>query len=194
MTPVTSACALTTDSFLDLLPVIRRHAQKAFRSQHCERRHDLVQEVIAASFVAFSRLLERGLSHLAFPSALARFGIRRTCVGRRVGTPTNQNDVMSPAARRFWGLTVQQSAPLDTIGGWHESVVEDTQTPVPDQAAFRIDFPDWLSRLDDRDRRIAETLSSGETTSDVAKKFQLSAARISQLRGAFRNSWMTYQG
>jgi len=40
--------------------------------------------------------------------------------------------------------------------------VEDYQTPVPDQVCFRIDFPEWLSRLPNRDRRVAEALANGE--------------------------------
>ena len=194
MTTTAPACALTTNSFLDLLPTIRSHAQRAFRKHHAERRHEFVQEVIASAFVAFARLLERGRCHLVFPAVLARFGIRRVYSGRRVGTPTNQNDVMSPAAHRFWGLTVKQSDPPNELGGWHEAIVEDTQTPVLDQVCFRVDFPEWLSRLTKRDRQIAEALGGGTTTGEVARAFQLSAARISQLRRALHESWLEYQG
>ena len=194
MTTAAPACALTTNSFLDLLPTIRSHARRAFRNHHTERRHEFVQEVIASAFVAFARLLEQGRCHLAFPAVLARFGIRRVYSGRRVGTPTNQNDVMSPAAQRFWGLTVKQSDLPNEDGGWHEAFVEDMQTPVPDQVCFRVDFPDWLSRLTERDRQIAEALGGGATTGEVAKAFQLSAARISQLRRVLHDSWLVFQG
>lgn len=184
---------LSTNRFLDLLPTIQRHARRAFRKHHAEQRHDFIQEAIAAAFVSFHRLLERGREQLAFPAALARFAIRRVYSGRRIGTDTNRNDVLSPAAWRQRGLTVQQSDPLDEVNGWNETFVEDTQTPVPDQVCFRIDFPDWLSSLSDRDRQIAEALGGGAMTRDAAREFGLSPARVSQLRQELRDSWSTFQ-
>ena len=54
--------------------------------------------------------------------------------------------------------------------------MQDTRTaPVPEIVTFRCDFADWLKRLNRRDRRIAETLALGNRTSDVAKRFNVSA-------------------
>ena len=36
-----------------------------------------------------------------------------------------------------------------------EAIVEDPRTPVPDQVAFRIDFPKWLDGMPRRNRKIA---------------------------------------
>ena len=71
----------------------------------------------------------------------------------------------------------------------YEAVVEDYRTPVPDQAAFRCDFPQWLKTLTRRDRKIAETLASGEGTTQTAKRFKLSLGRISQLRRELHDAW-----
>jgi FixJ family two-component response regulator len=73
-------------------------------------------------------------------------------------------------------------------------VIEDHRTPVPDQAAFRIDFPTWLGLLSNRDRRIAEELAMGQATSQVAQELGITSARISQKRQELRASWQVFQG
>jgi hypothetical protein len=74
------------------------------------------------------------------------------------------------------------------------AVVEDPHTPVFDQVCFRVDFPAWLDRLSRRNRRIAEYLALGNPTCAVAKRFHISAGRISQLRREFYNSWQNFCG
>ena len=63
---------------------------------------------------------------------------------------------------------------------------------MPDTVAFRVDFADWLQSLRRRDRCIAESLSLGHTTSDVAKRFKVSAGRVSQLRRELAKSWKDF--
>jgi FixJ family two-component response regulator len=58
----------------------------------------------------------------------------------------------------------------------------------------RLDFDSWLSTLSNRDRRLAEKLAFGETTGAVARKFRISAARVSQLRGELCASWHRFVG
>ena len=52
----------------------------------------------------------------------------------------------------------------------------------------------WFRVLPRRRRKIALMLASGETTSEAAKKFGVTAARISQLRLWLRESWDAFQG
>ncbi len=52
----------------------------------------------------------------------------------------------------------------------------------PVGAGFRIDFPEWLSRLSSRDRRIAESLSIGNSTQAVAQAFRVSPGRIAEVK------------
>ena len=58
----------------------------------------------------------------------------------------------------------------------------------------RIDFSDWLDSLKRRDRRVAEFLATGETTTVAARKFKVSAGRISQLRKELAQSWRRFVG
>lgn len=59
---------------------------------------------------------------------------------------------------------------------------------------FRIDFADWLKTLTPRERRLIKDMVNGERTKDLADKFDLSAARISQMRREFREGWERYCG
>ena len=66
----------------------------------------------------------------------------------------------------------------------------DSKSMRPDDlAASRIDFADFLASLDQRDRQVAETLATSETTSHTVKLFGLTRGRISQLRREFKQDW-----
>jgi hypothetical protein len=65
---------------------------------------------------------------------------------------------------------------------------------VPDQVHFRIEFPRWLGAQTNRNRQIAETLALGYSTSEVAGKFNLSPARVSQIRRELYDSWNEFTG
>jgi hypothetical protein len=66
--------------------------------------------------------------------------------------------------------------------------------PVPDIMSFRVNFSDWLHRLARRDRRIAESLALGNRTGEVVGWFNVTAARISQLRRELARSWRAFRG
>ena len=81
------------EQFLALLSLIKEQARFAFRDQPFDRRQELVAEVIANAFVAFKRLVERGLSDMVYATPLAQYAIRQVRGGRRVGTKLNVRDV-----------------------------------------------------------------------------------------------------
>jgi hypothetical protein len=185
---VTSAAEPTWHAaFLQMLPKIRRTAECAFRKVHPELRDELIQEVVANAVVTYSRLVELGKQHRGFPSALGRFGVYQTRAGRRVGNRLHGRDVMSDYARRRLGFHVNR---LDLFSDedetWQEIVVEDSRASPAEIAACRLDFSDWLGRLPRLRRKMALALASGETTADAAKKFGVSASRISQIRNRIR--------
>ena len=183
------------EGFLALMPRIRTCALVAFRHLGAEAREDAVAEIVANAYAAYVRLVARGKADLAYPTVLARFAINQFHAGRRVGSRFTIRDVMSKAAQRRHSFVVGRLDRFhEATGEWIEAVVEDTTTPVPDQAAFRCDFPAWLRNQKRRNRRIAEALSLGHTTADVARRFRVSAGRVSQLRGELHDSWLAFHG
>ena len=177
--------------YMEMLPTIRRTAQIAFRKVCPELRQELIQEVIANSLLAFTRLAKLGREDLAFPAPLARFAVAQVRVGRRVGSRLRIGDVLSNYAQHQKGFQVER---LDHFDGeencWQEIVVEDKRATPAEIAACRIDFAEWIGRLPSRMREIALILATGESTKTAAKRFAVSPARISQLRREFeRRGW-----
>ncbi len=183
------------ERFLDMLPLIRSQARRAFCRLRPELKQELVQEVIANAFVAFVALVRRGKADIAYATPLANYAIRQALAGRRVGAKTNCRDVSSVVAQRRWGFTLEN---LSWNGSganiWSEILADDTLTPVGDQVAFRLDFRAWWGTLNRRDRRLARFLALGNTASEAAQRFCVSNPRISQLRSELQVSWQAFQG
>ncbi len=181
--------------FLGMLPAIRHSAQIAFRKLPLELLHELIEEVVANSYVAFARPVERGQADRALASPLARYAIAQVRVGRRVGSRLRIGDALSTYAQYRKQFFVER---LDHFseekGCWGEILVEDKRATPADVAAWRIDFAEWLRRLTAHLRKIALALAAGETTSAAARMFGVSPARISQIRELLRKSWDAFQG
>ena len=182
-------------AFLRMLPAIRKQARSAFGHLDPEARGEAVQEATASATVAFKRLWDRGKADRAYPSALARYGIQRVKVGRRVGTRQNVRDVSSEYCQIEKRLVMQRLDYYDRQqDGWREVLIEDRRAGPAETAASRIDFPAWLKTLRRRNRQIAWRLALGETTRHVARWFNLSTGRISQMRRELEQSWRAFHG
>jgi DNA-directed RNA polymerase specialized sigma24 family protein len=172
-----------------ILPKVERHARFAFRwLTNPADQEDAIQETIALCWAWASRLATQGKDAAQFAWALANFASRRVMVGRRLCGRENADDVYSPAAQRRHGFRLEEAVT------WREALVDNTQTPPPDAAAFRLDFPQWLAEWAQRDRDIIEQLMLGERTSRLARKLGTSEGRVSQLRRKYQESWQHFHG
>ncbi len=183
--------------FLAALPAIERRARFAFRDVRCwHRKEEAVQEAVALCWCWFRRLIEKGKDPSAFPVTLAGFASRQVKCGRGVCGKERIKDALSPSAQQQRGFTVSPIPSFSTLSDnpLQEALIDNTQSPVPDQVIFRLDFPAWLLTLSDRDSRIVEEMMLGAKTSDLAEKFKVSPARISQLRRELFQSWSTFSG
>jgi hypothetical protein len=182
-------------AFMAMAPAIESHAKIAFGYLDAEARDEAIQEIICNACCAYARLVELGKTNLAYPSALARFGVAQTREGRKVGGRLNIRDVSSVHCQREKGITVE---PLDKFdreeGAWQEVLVEDKHAGPAEVAAIRIDFSAWLHGLPRRLRKVATFLGSGETTTTAAERFHLSPGRISQIRKELHAAWHRFQG
>jgi hypothetical protein len=182
------------DKFLDMLPSIRRQATHAFRSALPDAREELIAEVVANAFHGYCRLVQRGKTDLAFATPLAQFAIRRVRSCRFLGGRQRPRDVMVAHDQTAGRTFVER---LDHFnreeGQWREIVVEDHRAGPAEIAACRIDFASWLRLLPIRRRKVALTLARGDSTSEAAKKFGVTPARVSQLRLWLKESWERFQ-
>jgi hypothetical protein len=144
--------------------------------------------------IAFRRLVELDKVDIAYPTVLARYAVARYKVGRRVGSPLNCHDVLSPYARHKNRIRVGhlwQHACCQ--GGWNEILVEDKNAGPAEVASYRIDFAAWFAGLTPRQRTISNLLVAGETATSIAKQYGVTRGRISQIRKQLRESWEEFQ-
>jgi hypothetical protein len=180
---------------LQLLPAITAYARFAFRHFKPEARAEAVAEVVANACQAFARLVQLKKTDIAYAAPLARYGVRQTLDGRKVGGHLNVKDISSEYAQKAKGIHLERLDRYDEDEqAWNEVLVEDRRAGPADIARTRIDFSDWLASLQRRDRRLAEFLAKGETTQAAAKKFKVSQGRISQLRRELGANWRRFVG
>jgi hypothetical protein len=180
--------------FEPMIPAVVAHAKIAFRHLRPEAREEATQETLCNACSAYARLAELGKTDVAFASALARFGVAQTKVGRKVGGKLNCQDVLSDYCQRKKKLVVERLDRFDFEDQtWSEILIEDRRVGPAETAIVRIDFADWLHWLPRRLRRIATFLATGETTTAAAKRFRLSQGRISQVRRELFLLWHHFQ-
>jgi hypothetical protein len=149
--------------------------------------------MISKSFV---NCVRNGKDPLEFPMALARRAAQAVHNGRRLCGQEKIKDVLSPRAQQQHNFTVVSLPEGSSLYGnvFDEALIDNTQAPVPDQVAFRIDFPAWRLTRCDRDRRVIDDLMRGERTLDVADRHGLTPGRVSQLRRDFQQDWDRFCG
>jgi hypothetical protein len=205
----TPASCQRNASFLALLPKIRTCAFLYFRHIPCpDTKADKVAETIALAWKWFLRLEEQGKDVARFPSVFVGYLTRAVGCGRRVCGLERGRDVLNPIAQRRNGFKVESlptslrnslenlyaHAQGQTLqDAFEERLRDNTQSPVPDQAAFRVDWPTYFNSLTDRDRRLAEFLALGHTAKQAAYAFGISAARVTQLRQRWCREWRRCQ-
>jgi hypothetical protein len=183
------ATADTRTAFLEHLPKIRTHAKFALRHiGYPDTRADLIAETLALAWKHFDGLARRGKRPERFVTTLALRCTQAVRAGRRLAGSDSMRDVLSPVARARHGFGVRLCGG-GVPGVLAGALAADTKGRVPEQAAFRLDFPRWRSGFRRRDRAVLDALAAGGRTCEVAGRFRISPARVSQLRRAFRESW-----
>jgi hypothetical protein len=189
--------AAVRQRFLAVLPRVERHARIRFRGVRCPHaRADAVAETLALAWSWFVALVRWGQDPTRFASVLATYAVRHVRSGRRLCGQEPVKDVLSTRAQARHGFLVASLPQGSCLLGndFDEALRDNTQSPVPDQVAFRADFPSWLATRSQRDRCVVGDLMVGERTTDVADRHGLSQARVSQLRREFMEDWRAFHG
>jgi hypothetical protein len=189
--------AVLQTAFLAIHPRIVTHARFHFRHFRClHRQDDAVAEAVALAWKCFLRLTRRGKDPGRFVTAFADYAARAVKNGRRLCGQEKTKDPLSPLAQQRRGFAIQSLPMASSMNGniFDEALADNTKTPVPEQVGFRLDFPAWRIGRCERDRRLIDDLMVGERTLDVARRYGLSAARISQLRRDFHEDWLAFCG
>ena len=183
-------------AFLTIVPRIERHGSVYFRHiKNAGLKEEFIAELVALNWKWCVRLSQSGKDLTRFPSAIATFAAKAVRSGRRLCGQEKGKDVLSPLGQRRPGFVVGKLPDHETlsVNPLSDALADNTVTPVDEQVAFRMDFPQWLSTYSDRDRRLALDMLAGERTLDVSDKFGLSPGRISRMRMQFHDSWQRFQ-
>jgi hypothetical protein len=178
--------------FLSLLPRIELHGRICFRGLKCDfKKDDLIAELVALCWAWYLRLARRGKDVTEFFVTFCRLAGRAVKSGRRVAGQEWAKEVLSARAQQRGGFRVERLPDFSMLSGnpLTEALTDNTQTPPDEAAAFRIDFPTWLTSWSERDRRLIEDLAMGERTLDLSDKYGISPARVSQKRREFHQDW-----
>jgi hypothetical protein len=176
------------NSFLEILPEIKRRLRMAFCRLSEEAREEAMEEAIVSCLLAYARLYEQGRTASVTPSTLAWYAALQVKSGRPTVGSMNGSDPLSRYAQLENGIQIER---LDSK--WIDVMVEDKRAAVPDQVAAKLDVGAWFATLSRRMKQIAKDLAFGFSTSEVARKYGVTAGRISQLRRALENSWAEFQ-
>jgi hypothetical protein len=195
--------------FLTILPVVQRHGQVYFRHLNAEAKEEAIAEMVALSWCWFLRLIDQEKDASEFPTAIATYAAKAVNSGRRLCGQQKAKDVLSRRAQRRHGFVVEAlpasgSRSFESIYGlvhgqqeidaYEERLRDNSQTPPPDAAAFRLDFPHFLDTLTRRDRQLAMFLSLGHSAKQAAAKFGLSQGRVTQIRQRLCKEWYALHG
>ena len=183
--------------FRAIVPRIKTHGKVYFRGVKCpDQKREFIAEMLALAWKWFVRLYQQGKDPMQFPSALASFAAKHVSNGRRLCGQGKVNDVFSPVAQRRYGFVVARLSDHSTLSGnpLADALKDNTQTSVPEQVAFRLDYPRWRKSQPRRDRRLLDRMMMGEETGSLATQFGLSPARISQKRREFCQDWHAFCG
>lgn len=192
MLPKRTALAVLHARFDQVLPVIRKHAEFAFRHVRCpQTRADKIAETIGICWRWFGRLHRRGKNPGSFITTLALRASQAVKAGRRVTRMESKRCVLAERTQHLGRASLHPLPQKSTLVGtvWAEALTDNHITPPPDAAAFRIDWPEWLATLDQRRRQLVEHMALGERTQRLAQLSGLSQARVSQYRREFHDDW-----
>jgi hypothetical protein len=207
--PAPPSHAQLHDRFLELLPRLERHGRIFFRGLKAHQKEEAIADMVALAWKWFGRLAERGKDVGQFPTAFVSWVARAVNQGRRLTGQESAKEVLNPEAQRRHSFRVLSlpTSPRSSIPrldaephgrcmpeALEERLRDNTRTPVPEQAAFRIDWPAWLTTIAERDRRLLEDLALSHRTGELARKYGLSPGRISQKRRQFHDDWQRFCG
>lgn len=184
--------------FLAALPGVTAVAHQRFAGLPASERAERVAEAIASGFLMYLSLVRRGRGDQVCTLGFAINAARAAAGGRQVGSGQNGRDVLSPLGRCKHRRPVLSfdggGAPPHERGPWLHEAIADRRTPIPEQVALRVDGSRWLATLPGRDRAMVKALAAGERAVAVARRFGLSAARLSQLWRRWASQWQAQVG
>ncbi len=175
-------------SFVAMMPEVVQKLRLAFCQLDPEAREDAIEEGVVHSLLAYIRLHEQGRAEVSTPSSLAWYSSQQVKRGRPAVGRMNGKEPLSRYGQISNDIKLERQP-----NNWIDAIVEDKRAAVADQVAAKMDVGAWFATLTKRTKEIAKDLAFGCSTKEVAKKYGVTAGRISQLRRVLEESWLAFE-
>jgi DNA-directed RNA polymerase specialized sigma24 family protein len=150
----------------------RRWARLVFAGRH--DREELTDDAVSTAW----ELLQSS-PPTVMPSTIARFAVQRVKVDRQFAE--RQRSITGPNPRRLDKPT--RNALVETLT---------TSNNPAEIVQVRLDFAAWYEQLTGREQQLLLAFLDGERTKDLARRFGISFARVSQIRRELVDHWAAF--
>ena len=164
-------------------PIIRSTVPRVVKPVDGEDHEELVQDALATAAEMLESIEKSGRKPI--PRSIAYYSIQKTKSGRR-SYGGSRNDVLSPGFRLDnEGAVESLDAPVfedcDDSPSVGDTIADRREDP-SSIALRRIDWEACLSSLGRRERQVLESVADGQRNMDIAARFKVSPARMTQLK------------
>ena len=167
----------------EILPILSRTVPRTVNPTDSEDSEELVQDTIATAAEMLQSLEKAGRKIPA--RSVAFYSIQRAKSGRRA-YQSGASDPLSPVFRtRNTSAIVPIDAPISSAGEGSRTMQDFIASGIEDPsetALRRIDWESFLGTLASRERQILSCIADGWRNMDIAKRFNVTPARITQLK------------
>ena len=166
-----------------ILPILSRTVPRVVNPSDCEDSEELVQDTLATAAEMLQSLEKAGRKIPA--KSVAFYSIQRAKSGRRA-YQSGASDPLSPVFRtRNTSAIVPIDAPMQSEGEGSRTMSDFIGAPTEDPsetALRRIDWESFLGTLASREKQILSCIADGWRNMDIARRFKVTPARITQMK------------
>ena len=168
----------------EILPILSRTVPRVVNPTDCEDSEELIADTLATAAEMLQSLEKAGRKIPA--RSVAFYSIQRAKSGRRA-YQSGAADPLSPVFRtRTPSAIIPLDAPISSEGeGAYRTMGDFIGAPTEDPsetALRRIDWESFLGTLATREKQILSCIADGWRNMDIAKRFKVTPARITQLK------------
>ncbi len=169
-----------------ILPAVDACATRMFGGKfpgNDEKIEELTQEARGLAWKSFVSIVAKGRRPEDFPTVLARRACQSALNGRKTARVEKPTSISNPQTQAKKGI---EQKPLGREAEHARHC--DTISSPSEQAAFGIDYTEWLSQQG-ANKPIIEDMAGGERTKTMAARYGKSQGRISQMRREAHDDW-----
>ena len=179
----------------EILPILNRTVPRVVNPSDCEDSEELIADTLATAAEMLESLERTGRKIPA--RSVAFYSIQRAKSGRRA-YQSGASDPLSPVFRtRNTSAIVPIDAPISSAGEGSRTMQDFISSGMEDPsetALRRIDWESFLSTLASREKQILACIADGWRNMDIAKRFKVTPARITQLKREIADRIKAFMG